>query len=126
MDKAAEQDPRIYLAAERTFLAWLRTGLGLIGVGFAVSRFGLFLRELSARSPDLTIHTTGRSVWTGVALVGLGVVVNISAVVRHIRLVHQLSSGTWIPGRPPIYTVAVGVVLAAVGLAMAIYLSLVH
>ncbi|MBV9501637.1 MAG: DUF202 domain-containing protein [Acidobacteriaceae bacterium] len=126
MEKAAEQDPRIYLAAERTFLAWLRTGLGLIGVGFAVSRFGLFLREVSATTPNLPIHTTGLSVWTGVALVGLGVVVNISAVVRHVRLVHQLSSGTWVAGRVSIYTVAIGILLAAVGLAMAVYLSLVH
>jgi putative membrane protein len=42
MDKGAEQDPRVYFAAERIFLAWIRTGLGLIGIGFAVSRFGLF------------------------------------------------------------------------------------
>lgn len=32
-----EEDPRVYFAAERTLLAWLRTGLGLIGVGFAVA-----------------------------------------------------------------------------------------
>jgi putative membrane protein len=43
---AETEDPRTYFAAERTFLAWIRTGLGLMGIGFAVSRFGLFLREL--------------------------------------------------------------------------------
>jgi putative membrane protein len=32
-----------YLAAERTFLAWIRTGLALMGFGFVVARFGLFL-----------------------------------------------------------------------------------
>ena len=48
MEQPAEQDPRVYFAAERTFLAWIRTGLGLMGVGFAVSRFGLFLREFTA------------------------------------------------------------------------------
>ena len=53
MEKPAEQDPRVYFAAERTFLAWIRTGLGLMGVGFAVSRFGLFLRELSAGANHL-------------------------------------------------------------------------
>ena len=31
-----------YLAAERTFLAWIRTGLALMGFGFVVARFGLF------------------------------------------------------------------------------------
>ena len=34
-----------YLANERTFLAWIRTSIALIGLGFVVARFGLFLRE---------------------------------------------------------------------------------
>ena len=35
------EDPRIYLAAERTFLAWVRTSLALMGFGFLIARFGL-------------------------------------------------------------------------------------
>src|SRR5271156_3896829 len=41
-------DPRIYFAAERTLLAWVRTGLTMMGFGFVVARFGFFLRELAA------------------------------------------------------------------------------
>jgi putative membrane protein len=126
MDTTAEKDPRVYLAAERTFLAWLRTGLGLIGVGFAVSRFGLFMRELSATKPAIAVHTMGLSAWSGVALVALGVLVNISAVVRHFQLVHELSSGTWVPGRVSRDAVALGIILAVMGLAMATYLVLVR
>jgi uncharacterized membrane protein YidH (DUF202 family) len=37
--------PQEYLANERTFLAWLRTCIAIIGLGFVVARFGLFLRE---------------------------------------------------------------------------------
>ena len=40
-------DPRIYMAAERTFLAWIRTGIAFMGFGFMVARFGLFLREIA-------------------------------------------------------------------------------
>jgi putative membrane protein len=120
MEQPAEQDPRVYLAAERTFLAWLRTGLGLIGVGFAVSRFGLFLRQFSSES-HLAAPATGLSVWSGVALVCLGVVVNVGAVVRHFRLVGELRSGTWKAGVST-SAVALGLLLAAVGLGMAIYL----
>ena len=43
----AEADPRVRLAAERTMLAWIRTGLAMMGFGFVVARFGLFLRELA-------------------------------------------------------------------------------
>jgi uncharacterized membrane protein YidH (DUF202 family) len=73
MDKPVEQDPRVYFAAERTFLAWIRTGLALMGIGFAVSRFGLFLRQVTAAESHLptNIHATGLSLWSGVALLPL-------------------------------------------------------
>jgi putative membrane protein len=124
MEKPAEQDPRVYFAAERTFLAWIRTGLGLMGVGFAVSRFGLFLRELSAS--HLPGQTTGLSLWSGVMLVALGVVVTLSAVLRHFQLVRELRSGTWRAGRVSTDAVILGLLLAAGGIAMAFYLTLVR
>ena len=116
----------MYLAVERTFLAWIRTGLGLMGVGFAVSRFGLFLRELSASAGHLPSHTTGISVWSGVSLVGLGVVVNLAAVVRHFQLIHELSTGTWRSGRVSIGAVILALVLAGIGIGMTVYLLLVR
>jgi putative membrane protein len=126
MDKAAEQDPRVYLAVERTFLAWIRTGLALMGIGFAVSRFGLFLRELGASESHGSVHATGLSQWSGVALVALGVVVNVSAVLRHFQLVRELSSGTWVPGRVSRDAVVLGLLLAVAGVGMAAYLIFVH
>ncbi len=126
MEKAAESDPRVYFAAERTFLAWIRTGLGLMGIGFAVARFGLFLRQLGARESHMPAHATGISVWSGVALVALGVIVNISAVVRHFQLVHELNSGTWAPGRISTDAVILALLLAGVGVGMAVYLIVVH
>ena len=126
MDKPAESDPRVYFAAERTFLAWIRTGLALMGIGFAVSRFGLFLRELGASQSYVQAKTTGLSLWSGVALVALGVLVNIGATVRHFQLVHELSSGTWIPGRVSRNAVILALILAAVGIGMAVYLVLVR
>jgi putative membrane protein len=125
-DKPAEQDPRVYFAAERTLLAWIRTGLGLMGIGFAVSRFGLFLRQLSATESHLPSHSTGLSLWSGVALVTLGVVVNLSAVLRHLQLIHELSSGTWQPGRVSRDALILSLILAAIGIGMAIYLILVR
>ena len=41
-------DARVYFAAERTLLAWVRTGLAMMGFGFVVARFGMFLREIAA------------------------------------------------------------------------------
>jgi len=126
MDKGAEQDPRVYLAVERTFLAWIRTGLGLIGIGFAVSRFGLFFRQLSQSESHLPTRATGLSVWSGVTLVGLGVIVILSSVLRHFQLIRELKSGTWISGCVSRDAVVLGLLLACAGIGMCIYLILVH
>ena len=122
MPSSPEQDPRVYFAAERTFLAWIRTGLGLMGVGFAVARFGLFLRQLRASEAHITLHGPGVSVWSGVALVTLGVIVLLSSILEHRTLVRELSSGTWVPGRLSRHAVVLAALLALVGVAMSIYL----
>ena len=96
-----------------------------MGIGFAVSRFGLFLRQVSALESHVPARTTGLSLWSGVALVALGVIVTLSSVLRHIQLVRQLSSGTWQPGRVSRDAVILGLILAAIGIGMAIYLMLV-
>ena len=114
-------DPRVYFAAERTFLAWIRTGVGLLGVGFAVSRFGLFLREMRASDTHSVVHATGLSVVSGVALVALGVLVNLAAVIHHVRTVKQLQSGTWVSGVSR-NAVVLAVILVVVGVAMGAYL----
>jgi len=122
MESSAERDPRVYFAAERTFLAWIRTGLALMGIGFAVARFGLFLRQLSPGLFTQAEHSTGVSVWSGVCLVALGVIVIVDAIVRHFQIVHQLSSGSWTAGRVSKSAVALALLLACLGAGMALYL----
>jgi putative membrane protein len=122
MPDPPQQDPRVYFAAERTFLAWIRTGLGLMGVGFAVSRFGLFLREFSVTQHTPIQTSTTHSVITGVALVSFGVLINIVSVINHLVVVKKLSTGTWQPGQPSRTAIALASILALLGTGMAIYL----
>jgi putative membrane protein len=122
MPDSPQQDPRVYFAAERTFLAWIRTGLGLMGVGFAVSRFGLFLREFSATQHTPAQTSTTHSVITGVALVALGVLINIVSVINHLSVIKKLSTCTWQPGHASRTAVALAILLALLGMGMAIYL----
>jgi putative membrane protein len=126
MENPTERDPRVYFAAERTFLAWIRTGLGLMGVGFAVARFGLFLREFRSSATHMPAQSTGLSEWSGVALVVLGVLVTFSATVRHFQLVRELAAGTWMPGRISKDAVGLALILAVMGLMMAGYLIFVR
>lgn len=123
MDEQAK-DPRVFLAAERTFLAWIRTGLALMGFGFVVARFGLFLRELSATAQ--VPQTTHFSVWAGTGLVMIGVAVNLLAALHHVRMVRDLNRGITSFNRPSTLAIGVALMLAAVGIAMAIYLAFVR
>jgi putative membrane protein len=85
--------PSDYLAAERTFLAWIRTGLALMGFGFVVARFGLFLRALQSSQATLPTESYGLSFWLGTTLIIVGVIVNIWSVRHHLRLVDDLNQG---------------------------------
>lgn len=111
-----------YLAAERTLLAWVRTGLALMGFGFVVARFGLFLQQLQVIQHGPATQTYGPSLWFGTALIGAGVVVTVFSAWRHSRLVRELKHGEFVQSGFQVPAVAVAFFLALVGLAMAIYL----
>jgi putative membrane protein len=114
-----------YLAAERTFLAWIRTGLALMGFGFVVARFGLFLQEIHVVAPEVPSPKHGLSIYFGTALIAAGVVVDLFASWNHVRLVGQLNRGERDYTRPSRSAIALAAFLALVGAAMALYLILV-
>ena len=111
-----------YLAAERTFLAWIRTGIALMGLGFVLARFGLFLQEFNRLEPDLPSRSYGLSLWIGVALILLGVAVCLFSMLRHLRMLKQLQSGESLFATVPRMAIGIAAALIILGLVMAGYL----
>ena len=126
-----DDDPRTYFAEERTFLAWIRIGLGLMGVGFAVARFGLFLRQFQEQqvlvfhsSAQTIVHSTGASVYGGVALVALGTIVNVGSIARHVHVTRELKFHTWTSGRLSWGAILLALILSIFGVGIGVYLLL--
>ena len=118
------QDPRVHMAGERTLLAWIRTGLSMMGFGFVIARFGMFLRELAATTASARPPSVGLSLWIGAAIVILGVAVNLAAAMQHARFLRRLSQGK--PYQPSSWSLGliVSIALAMLGIGMTAYLLL--
>lgn len=100
---------REHQANERTFLAWLRTAIALIGFGFAIARFGLFLRQLETSLtgentvPDSFINSQN----LGIGLVIVGVIVIGLSVWRYNKVFRQIEQADYQPSRLMVWITAV-------------------
>ena len=110
-----------FLANERTFLAWIRTSIAVISLGFVVAKFGVWLRELATRlAPQTPIPSTGLSLPIGVAMMAMGGALAVLAA-WHYHLVNlAIERGEVRANRGLILAVTAGV--AVLALAMIVYL----
>ena len=92
---------REHQANERTFLAWLRTSIALIGFGFAIARFSLFLHQLHSTltQQEPPVHPIFNSENLGVCLVLFGIVVIALAAWHYNQVFWQIEQGNYRPNR---------------------------
>lgn len=88
--------PSDHLANERTFLAWIRTSIGIMGFGFVVVKFSLFMREVTAAlNGKPTADRPGFSHEIGILLVALGAITILTSYLRYHRSKRQLDLGKY-------------------------------
>jgi putative membrane protein len=113
MDKIPKIDrQREHQANERTFLAWLRTSIALIGFGFAIARFGIFLRQLNLAltQQEPPVNQLSNSENLGVALVIFGISTIALAAWRYNQVFWQIEQGDYRPNRLMVW-IMTGVVI---------------
>jgi len=110
---------RDHLANERTFLAWVRTGIAAVVFGFAIGRFAIAIRQFIQIQGRISA-TAGLSVWFGTVAIIAGLVLTIAGLLRYRRTRVQLETGHFEPAGFIIDLVAILVVLF--GLVLAGYL----
>jgi putative membrane protein len=109
-------DPRVLFAAERTLLAWIRTSITLMGLGFVVARFGVFLAAIQGSAAP---SGHGLSAWIGIGFVFLATIVLAAATRQHVSVLRALGARevpvgyrTWLPTATAAALVAAGGLLA--------------
>ncbi|HET7922746.1 MAG TPA: DUF202 domain-containing protein [Gammaproteobacteria bacterium] len=111
---------RSYMNAERTLSVWLRTALSLMIFGIAIDRFGLMLSETPLKAHA---HSNMLSMWSGVVLVGLGVIIVLATGARFLAYsVVYRRSHVWPARHGPYLAAAFALLVAVFGIALLVIL----
>jgi putative membrane protein len=105
---------REHQANERTFLAWLRTSIALIGFGFAIARFSLFLRQLQTaviQQQEIGRNAVFNSENLGIVLVIVGIIVIALAALRYNQVFWQIERGDYRPNQLLVWTITLVVIV---------------
>ncbi len=118
---------RVHMANERTFLAWIRTCIGIMAFGFVVEKFALFVRQISyfveksgiAKNHTIPVTHSYSSI-LGIFLVGIGVLMGLLSFIRFIKIEKQIDEDTYRPSLVPDTLLTMSVLV--IGIFLIIYL----
>lgn len=111
--------PADFLANERTFLSWIRTSIALMGFGFVIVKFALFIRQISfVLENKVAVPSTGNSALIGITMVAFGAILSIIAYVRYRSIDKQLKNNDYQPSWMLSAVLVTSIVIGAIFLVM--------
>jgi putative membrane protein len=111
-----------FLANERTFLAWIRTGIAIMAFGFVAVKFSLFLNQVKLLSSEnLVLPNADYSYWIGISLVVLGTAMSVLAFLRYRQVENQLNENQY--HSTTVLSLLLTTCILFVGILLLIYLS---
>jgi putative membrane protein len=123
LEKTSRNKTNDYLANERTFLAWIRTGIATISLGFVIARFSFWLREIAlSAGGDLDAPQTGLSLPIGLGMVAFGALMTLLATFRYHAIQNAIENDLPHPNSELITITTIAVIVLA--LVLILYLLL--
>ncbi len=116
---------RVHMANERTFLAWIRTSIGIMAFGFVVEKFALFMKKLSyffgkPNIPEAPPSTIGYSSIFGIVLVAMGALMGVLAFIRYKKVEREINEDTYQASL--ILDILVTMAILVIGIFLVIYM----
>jgi putative membrane protein len=111
-----------HAANERTFLAWIRTGLTIMALGFVIERLDLFLTSLGPDARGVEMARTPEIHGLSVALVSLAILLIVGAGYRFVDINRAIDDQAVHPFKATLMPLGMASVLIVVGVLLLLYL----
>jgi len=115
---------RDHSANERTYLAWIRTAVALMGFGFVIEKFDLFLRYIGSVVPKAAIpHNTHFAQGAGLAMMGIGLAIVLFSTWTFLKNLRLINAPSGHPYQAKLPNLILGGVVAALGIYLIVYVG---
>jgi putative membrane protein len=115
LERTRPAGPADHLANERTFLAWIRTSIALMGFGFVIVKFAIFIKQITiALGEKGLVPGKGYSANIGVVMVALGAIIATLAYLRYRSIEKQLNNNVYFPSNWIITLVTFSIIIGSI------------